>query len=76
VALKYEPCNEIASLGLSFSSNWSFGWELAVLHTKLSMFGRVFGVCLEEGVEVETKNILQQLMKDHTHFGTSWHAIN
>ena len=76
MALKYEPWNEIVSLELSLNLNWSFGWELVVLHTKLSMFGRVSSACLEEGAEVGTKNILQQLIKDHTHFGTSWHARN
>lgn len=40
------------TLELSVEFNQSFGWEVVVLHTKLSMFGRFICNCFGVNVEV------------------------
>ena len=44
------------------------GWELVVLHTTSSMFGK-FPVHTSGGVDVWTKNIQCRFIEGQTHFG-------
>ena len=49
----------------------TFGEELVILHTTLSMFGKLLGALLGGSVEVSTMNILYQFIESETHFGMS-----